>query len=83
MKLETIMRKIQEADIGLTLVVPEESYDFAVDINNALEKMGKYSVMYYERCEEQGLTYKEATNQLGEYLRSNLDITVTKTESSN
>jgi len=78
MKLETIMRKIQEADVSLAEMIPEESYDFAIDMNVNVTKIGKYQVMYYERCEEQGLSYKEATDQLGEYLRSNLTVIVEK-----
>lgn len=82
MKLETVMRKIQEADFVLATITAEETYDFAVDLNNTLKKMGHYSVMYYERCEKNGITYKEATEKLGEYLRSNLEISVEKTEQS-
>jgi hypothetical protein len=80
MKLETVMRKIQEADVDLADIVPEESYNFAIDINTSLKKMGHYSIMYYERCEEAGLTYKEATDKLGEYLRSNLTYVVKKND---
>jgi hypothetical protein len=39
-----------------------------------IEKLGKYSTKYYTRMEEQGYTYKEAQDKLGEYLRSNLTI---------
>ena len=74
MKLETIMRKIQEADIFISEILPEETFDFAIDLNNALEKLGKYSVMYYDRMEQQGYNYKEVQDYLGEYLRSNLTI---------
>jgi hypothetical protein len=74
MKLETIMRKIQEADIVISEIVAEETYDFAIDLNVQIEKLGKYSVKYYDRMEQQGYTYKEAQDKLGEYLRSNLTI---------
>jgi len=76
MKLETVMRKIQEADVFLASMQYEPSYDFGVDMNNALKKIGHYSVIYYERCEKQGLTYEQATEKLGEYLRSNLTLVV-------
>jgi len=76
MKLETIMRKIQEADITLAEVIVEETYDFAIDMATQLEKIGKHQRLYYNRCEEEGLTYKEATDKLGEYLRSNLQVNV-------
>lgn len=76
MKTETIMRKIQEADIVISGITPEESYDFAVDLNNAITKLGKYSVIFYERMENKGLTYKAAQEKLGKYLRSNLTIVV-------
>ena len=74
MKTKTIMRKIQEADIVISEIIAEESYDFAIDLNVQIEKLGKYSVKYYERMEQQGYTYKEAQDKLGEYLRSNLTI---------
>ena len=74
MKLSTIMDRIQQADWDLTMIVPTESYDFAIDINSALRKMGHYSCMYYDKCDAQGLTYKEATDKLGEHLRNNLGI---------
>jgi hypothetical protein len=74
MKTETLMRKIQEADIFISEIVPEETYDFAIDLNNAIEKIGKYSVKYYDRMEKDGYTYKEAQDELGKYLRSNLTI---------
>jgi len=76
MKLETVMRKVQEADIVLTSIVPEETFNFAIDLNNAIEKLGKYSVRYYDRMEKDGYNYKEAQDKLGEYLRSNLTILV-------
>ena len=76
MKLETIMRKVQEADIVLTSIIPEETFNFAIDLNNAIEKLGKYSVRYYDRMEKDGYNYKEAQDKLGEYLRSNLTILV-------
>lgn len=72
MKLETIMHKIQENDLTLVDIIPEETYEFAVDLNNALKNVGHYSVKYYEKCEELGITYKEATEKLGEYLRGHL-----------
>jgi len=68
------MDKIQEADWDLTQMKAEESYDFALDINNALRKMGHFSVLYYSKCELQGMTYKEATDSLGEHLRNGLGI---------
>lgn len=74
MKLETMMRKIQEADIFISEIEPMESFDFAIDLNNALEKLGKYSVKFYEEMEKLGYNYKEAQDKLGEYLRSNLTI---------
>ena len=74
MKTETLMRKIQEADIFISEVTPEETYDFAIDLNNALYKLSKYSVKYYERMEDDGYSYKEAQDELGKYLRSNLTI---------
>ena len=76
MKLETIMKHIQEADIVLTSIIPEETFNFAIDLNNAIEKLGKYSVRYYDRMEKDGYNYKEAQDKLGEYLRSNLTILV-------
>ena len=76
MKLETIMRKVQEADIVLTSIIPEETFNFAIDLNYAIEKLGKYSVRYYDRMEKDGYNYKEAQDKLGEYLRSNLTILV-------
>lgn len=76
MRLDTIMRKIQEADIVLSGIKAEETYEFAVDLNNAVEKMGKYSVMFYERMENKGVTYKAAQDKLGRYLRSNLTVLV-------
>ena len=76
MKLETVMRKVQEADIVLTSIIPEETFNFAIDLNNAIEKLGKYSVRYYDRMEKDGYNYKEAQDKLGEYLRSNLTILV-------
>ena len=74
MKIETVMRKIQEADMVMATIPPEETYDFAVDLSNALQKLGKYSVVYYERMEHDGYTYKQAQDELGEYLRSNLTV---------
>ena len=74
MRTETIMRKIQEADITISEIVAEETYDFAIDLNVQIEKLGKYQIKYYTRMEEQGYTYKEAQEKLGEYLRSNLTI---------
>lgn len=82
MKLETVMRKIQEADVALAEMTPEESYDFAIDMNNNVYKIAKYQLMYYTRCEEQGLTYKEAQDQLGEYLRSHLTVIIDKLDNS-
>ena len=76
MKTETLMRKIQEADIVIAGIGVEDSYDFAVDLNNAIAKLGKYSVIFYERMENKGLTYKAAREKLGKYLRSNLTILV-------
>lgn len=72
MKIETIMNKIQEADFELAFIEPLEEYAFAIDLNNAVQRIGKYSIMYYTRCEEAGLTYKEAQEKLGEHLRRNL-----------
>lgn len=72
MKLETIMNKIQENDFILTQLQVEESYEFAHDINQALKNLAHYSIKYYDRCEEAGLTYKEATDKLGEHLRAHL-----------
>ena len=74
MRTDTIMRKIQEADIVIAGIIAEESYEFAIDLNNAITKLGKYSVMFYERMENKGLTYKAAQDKLGKYLRSNLTI---------
>ena len=74
MRTDTIMRKIQEADITISEIVAEETYDFAIDLNREIEKLGKYSVKYYDRMEQQGYSYKEAQDKLGEYLRSNLTI---------
>jgi len=76
MRLDTIMRKIQEADVVIAGIVAEESYDFAIDLNNAITKLGKYSVMFYERMENKGITYKAAQDKLGRYLRNNLTIVV-------
>ena len=81
MKLTTVMRKIQEADVFLAEMTPEESYDFAIDMNNAVTKIGKYQVKYYEMCEELGYTYEEAQEQLGEYLRKHLTVVVEKLDS--
>ena len=72
MKLETIMQKIQENDFILAGIRPEESYEFANDLNQALKNVGHYNMMYYNRCEEAGLSYEEATEKLGEYLRAHL-----------
>jgi len=74
MRTDTIMRKIQEADIVISEIVAEETYDFAIDLNVQIEKLGKYSIKYYNRMEQQGYSYKEAQEKLGEYLRSNLTI---------
>ena len=68
MLLETMMRKIQEADIVLSTVTAEESYEFAIDLNNAITKLGKYSVMFYDKMEEQGYNYQEALEKLGNFL---------------
>ncbi len=68
------MNKISEADITLTMLKPEESFDFAIDINNALKQLGYYSTIYYNRCEAQGLSYKQATDKLGEHLRAKLGL---------
>ena len=76
MKTDTLMRKIQEADIVIAGIGVEDSYDFAIDLNMAIEKLGNYSVKYYDRMENKGLTYKEAREKLGRYLRSNLTILV-------
>ena len=76
MKLTTIMKKIQEADIVLTGIVPEESFNFYIDLSQATEKHGKYAAKYYDRCEIEGYSIEEAHEQLGEYLRSNLTILV-------
>jgi hypothetical protein len=76
MKIKTIMRKIQEADVVLTGIAPEESFNFAIDLNTAIEILGKFSTRYYDRMEVMGYTYKEAQDQLGEFLRSNLTILV-------
>ena len=80
MKTETLMRKIQEADIVIAGITVEDSYDFAVDLNNAITKLGKYSVIFYERMESKGITYKAAQEKLGRYLRSNLTIIVEEEE---
>lgn len=72
MKLETVMRKLQEADLTLATIEVLEEYAFAIDLNDALKKIGHYSVMYYTRCEDAGLTYKEATDKLGAFLSKNL-----------
>jgi hypothetical protein len=76
MRTDTIMRKIQEADIVISGIQAEESYNFAIDLNIAVEKIGKYSVMYYNRMENKGITYKAAQDKLGKYLRNNLTILV-------
>ena len=72
MKLTTVMAKIQLADLTLTTIEPLEEYAFAIDMSDAIAQQGKYSKMYYERCEKLGLTYKEAQDQLGDFLRTNL-----------
>lgn len=72
MKLETVMRKIQEADFELAYIEPLQEYGFAIDLNNALQRMGRYSVMYYERCENEGISYEEAQDRLGKFLQANL-----------
>lgn len=69
MKVETIMRKIQEADLELATLTPEENYDFYIDVGLYTEKIGHYSRMYYNRCEEDGLTIEEAKEQLNKHLR--------------
>jgi len=71
MKLTTIMDRIQEADITLTTIKPIEDYAFGIDLSAAIEKSGKYSRMYYIRCESLGLTYKEAQTQLSEHIMDN------------
>ena len=68
MLLQTMMRKIQEADIVLSSVTAEESFEFAIDLNNAINKLGKYSVMYYDKMEELGYNYQEAIDKLGNFL---------------
>jgi len=72
MKIRTIMSKIQIADLTLTTIEPLEEYAFAIDMSDAIANQGKYSKMYYERCEKEGLTYAEAQEQLGDFLRTNL-----------
>ena len=83
MKLETLMRKIQEADVVLASVIAEETFEFAIDLNNAITKLGKYSVMFYDKMEELGYNYQEAQDKLGKYLRSNLTIVVEEDEAIN
>lgn len=73
-KIETIMNKIQQADWNLTMLKPESSYNFAIDINAALKKLGHYSLMFYSRCENDGLSYEQATDMLGKHLRDGLGI---------
>ena len=68
MLLTTMMRKIQEADIVLSSVTAEETFEFAIDLNNAINKLGKYSVMYYDKMEELGYNYQEAIDKLGNFL---------------
>ena len=74
MKLETVMRKIQEADVALAEMYPEETYEFYYDMGMYMERMGHYSKMYYDKCEKEGLTLEEAKEQLGEFLRGNLTV---------
>lgn len=72
MKIRTIMAKIQIADLTLATIEPLEEYAFAIDISDAMSNIGKYSKMYYERCEQDGMTYEESVEQLGDFLRTNL-----------
>lgn len=81
MDINKVMEEIQKADIQLAGMGVEESYDFAIDMNNNLVNIAKYQVIYYEQSEEEGLTYKEAIDRLGEYLRNNLQDNVAKIDS--
>ena len=72
MKLETIMKRIQENDLILTGIVPETTYEFAYDLNIALKNIAHYQIKYYTRCEDAGLTYEEATEKLGDFLKAGL-----------
>ena len=81
MKINKIMRYIQEADIQLAGMQVEESYDFAIDMANNLRKISWYQRKYYEASELEGLTYKEAQDRLGEYLRGNLQKNVERIDS--
>ena len=78
MKTETIMKKLQDADVALATIQYVEHYDFYIDISNHTKQVGHYSAMYYDRCEQEGLTIEEAKEKLGEYLRSNFTIVVPK-----
>jgi hypothetical protein len=73
-KTEYIMRQIQDADVTLAYIEVSEDYDFANDINLALEQMGKYSRMYYNRMERYGYTYEEAKEKLGAFMKKSLGI---------
>lgn len=74
MRIETIMKHIQQNDVALAETPHEESYEFYIDIANSMEQIGKYQAKYYKRCEQIGISLKEAHDQLGEYLRSNLTV---------
>jgi hypothetical protein len=74
-KTEYIMQQIQEADVTLATIEVQDNYDFANDINLALEKMGKFNRMYYNRMERYGHTYEEAKEKLGDFLKWNLGYT--------
>ena len=81
MSIDEIMEEVQKADIKLSGMSVEESYDFAIDMNNNLLDIAKYQLLYYEKSEKEGLTYQEATDRLGEYLRNNLQENVIKVDS--
>lgn len=73
-KTDYIMQQIQAADITLATIEVQDNYDFAHDINLALENMGRFSRMYYRRMESNGYTYEEAKDKLSKFMQKNLGI---------
>lgn len=78
--MKQIMENIQKYDILLAGIIVEETYDFAIDMNTYLNELSKYQLEYYKKCEDDGLTYEEALEQLGNYLSTHLQENVEKVD---